>query len=406
VFSKKLIKEIGWVTLARVLVIACQLTNIKLYTNYLSIEQLGFYFFLLTLSFFANALIFGPVDYFQQANLAKIIKITGGVLPLLKFNFKLMLVYLLIVLLLSIISMFVAPQLSPYIILAALLAIAQYIVQALRNTLNNLEHKGMASFSLVQEAVVKILVFLILVKYFVPSALLLMASWLIALGVTALSLAYQASKLGIFVTSEKYIVKTNEIFHFSYPISVGAVCNWVQIQGYRLVLVPLGFTEMVGIFATLSSIGSAGMAAAAMIYSQTFSPLIYKTSGQYTAKYLQRAIVLIGFVLLLCILLGDFVVQIATNLKFEPYWYLMIYGVLADGSNLLIGALAIHITLTSSTKNIMTSSVLGVITLFVSFGLLFLTHAITVYTIGIPLVFSQFVVIAYMYWNFKKCTIS
>jgi O-antigen/teichoic acid export membrane protein len=406
VFARKLLKEIGWVTLARVLVIACQLINIKLYTNYLSVEQLGFYFFLLTLSFFANALIFGPVDYFQQANLAKIIKITGGVLPLLKFNFKLMAVYLLIVLLLSIISMFVAPQLFPYIISAALLAIAQYIVQALRNTLNNLEHKGLTSFSLVQEAVVKILVFLILVKYFVPSALLLMASWLIALGVTALSLAYQASKLGIFVTSEKYIVKTNEIFHFSYPISVGAVCNWVQIQGYRLVLVPLGFTEMVGIFATLSSIGSAGMAAAAMIYSQTFSPLIYKTSGQYTAKYLQRAIVLIGFVLLLCILLGDFVVQIATNLKFEPYWYLMIYGVLADGSNLLIGALAIHITLTSSTKNIMTSSVLGVITLFVSFGLLFLTHAITVYTIGIPLVFSQFVVIAYMYWNFKKCTIS
>jgi O-antigen/teichoic acid export membrane protein len=406
VFARKLLKEIGWVTLARVLVIACQLINIKLYTNYLSVEQLGFYFFLLTLSFFANALIFGPVDYFQQANLAKIIKITGGVLPLLKFNFKLMAVYLLIVLLLSIISMFVAPQLFPYIISAALLAIAQYIVQALRNTLNNLEHKGLTSFSLVQEAVVKILVFLTLVKYFLPSVLLLMASWLIALGVTALSIAYQASKLGLFMSSEKYIVKSKEIFHFSYPISVGAVCNWIQLQGYRLVLVPLGFAEMVGIFATIASIGSAGMAAAATIFSQAFSPLIYKSSGQYTTKYLRNAFALIGVILLTAIVLGDFIVQISTKANFEPYWSLMIFGVLSDASNLIIGALAVHITLTSSTKKIMNSSVFGLIALVVSFGLLFLTHKITVYTIGIPLIFSQLTVVVYMYWNFRKCSIN
>lgn len=400
--AQNLLKDIGLITLARSLVIACQLINIKLYTNYLSVEQLGFYFFLLTISFFANALIFGPVDYFQQAHLAKIIKITGGARPLLIFNLNLMAVYLLVALGVLIICQLVTPHFVYHIILAAALAIALYSVQALRETLNNLERKEVVSFSLVQEAVVKILGFLLLVKYFLPDALLLMAAWLIALLITAISLYYKARKFGVFSCSEKYVIGIREVFHFSYPISVGAVCNWIQLQGYRLVLVPLGFAEMVGIFATIASIGSAGMAAVATIFRQAFSPLLYKSSGQYTIRYLRNALALTGIILLAFILLGGFVVQIATKATFEPYWSLVIFGVLNDASNLIIGALAVHVTLTSNTKNIMISSVLGLIALVASFGLLFLTHKITVYTIGVPLIFSQIVVAAYMYWNFRN----
>jgi len=396
-------KDIGLITLARVLVIACQLINIKLYTNYLSVEQLGFYFFLLTISYFANALIFGPVDYYQQANLAKTIKTTGGIQPLLSFNLKLIGIYFLVIMLVTVIGGLVAPQFLYDIILAAALAVAIYAVQALRSTLNNLHHKDVVSFNLVQEAVIKILVFLLLVKYFQPSELLLMEAWLITLVVSVMTLYFKASKYGLFICTEKQVVKAKEVFHFSYPISVSAVANWVQLQGYRLILVPLGFAEMVGIFSTISSIGSSGMAAAATIFSQAFSPLLYKTSGQYTIRYLRNALILIGIVLLTTILLGDLIVKISTKTTFEPYWSLMIYGVLADASNLIIGALAIHITLTSSTKRIMNSSVFGVMALVASFALLFLMHDITAYTIGLPLIFSQFIVAIYMYWSFRKC---
>jgi O-antigen/teichoic acid export membrane protein len=168
--------------------------------------------------------------------------------------------------------------------------------------------------------------------------------------------------------------------------------------------VPLGFAEVVGIFATVASIGSAGMAAAATIFSQAFSPNIYKTSGKYTATYLKNAALLTGSILLVAIVGGKLIVTLATNPIFEPYWSVMLFGVLMDGSNLVIGAFAVHITLTSSTKKIMNSSFVGVIALLLSFSILFFTKNINAFTIGVPLVLSQLFVSAYMYWNFRKCS--
>jgi O-antigen/teichoic acid export membrane protein len=160
----------------------------------------------------------------------------------------------------------------------------------------------------------------------------------------------------------------------------------------------------VGIFATVASIGSAGMTAVATIFSQAFSPNIYKTSGKYTPVYLKNATLLIAGIMLVAIVGGELIVSLATNPIFEPYWSVILFGVLMDASNLIVGAFAVHITLTSSTKKIMNSSFVGVIVLLLCFSILFLTKNINVFTIGVPLVFSQLVVVAYMYWNFRKCS--
>jgi O-antigen/teichoic acid export membrane protein len=397
-------RDIALITLARVIVIACQLINIKLFTNYLTATQIGLYFFFLTISYFANALIFGPVDYYQQANLRKTIDATGGVFPLLSFNLKLIRYYCLILILTIFAGMLFLPQFTYQIIFAGSLAVALYATQAFRSTLNNLDHKKDVSFNLVQEAVLKVITFLLLVKYFQPSELLLMAAWLITLIVSAVTLYLRAKKYGLFICNEKQVIQAKEVFHFSCPISVGAVANWIQLQGYRLILVPLGFAEVVGIFATVASIGSAGMAAAATIFSQAFSPNIYKTSGKYTPTYLKNAALLTGSILLVAIVAGKLIVTLATNPIFEPYWSVMLFGVLMDGSNLVIGAFAVHITLTSSTKKIMNSSFVGVIALLLSFSILFFTKNINAFTIGVPLVLSQLFVSAYMYWNFRKCS--
>lgn len=396
-------KEIGFITIARVLVVAGQLTNIKLYTNYLSAGQLGLYFFLLTVSYFANALIFGPVDYYQQANLAKINQASGGIRPLLILNFKLITFYCLVIIVAVIIVALLVPQYIHHIILAASLAVAIYIVQALRNTLNNLDYQRMVSFNFVQEALIKIIVFLLLVKYFQPSELLLMMAWLISLLACAITLLLRAKKYGLFRCTKKQLIQSKEVFCFSYPISVSAVTNWIQLQGYRLVLVPMGYAELVGIFATVASIGSAGMAAAAAIFNQAFSPNIYKTAGRYTATYLRNATLLIAGILFVTLLIGDHIVRMATSSAFQSYWMIIIYGVLIDACSLIAGALVVHITLTRSTKKIMHSSVIGVISLIGSFSLLFVTHNLTVHTIGLPLLFSQSIVIAYMYLEYRKC---
>ena len=395
------LKNIAFNTTARILVVVFQLINVKLYTYYLNAEQIGVFFFLLAVSYFANAALFVPVDYYQQANLSKVIAASGGALPLLKFNGRLIGFYFLFSTVLVVICEFIKPSYTSFVLVADILALFLYWVQALRNTLNNLGHGNCVSLSFIQEAVLKVLFFFILVKYCKADEILLIVAWIVSLFFSGCYLFYMAHKRHIFIGSCLHNICVREVFCFSYPFSFGAVCNWLQLQGYRLVLIPLGFAEEVGVFATLSNIGSAGIGAASLIYSQQFTPLIYNTSGQYTSKYLKGAIALIIVVALVAFGMGEFMVSILTNLDFAKHWRLLLFGVITDAANLLIGALVIHITLTGDTKKLISVSILGVVSVIMIFSLLYWFSNISIVTIGIPLLFSQWIVVLYLFSIYK-----
>ena len=389
-------------SISRVLVIVFQLANVKLYTNYLGAEHLGIYFFLLAVSYSANALLFVPVDYYQQANLAKVIAVSGGARSLLEFNGRLAGLYLFLSLCIVLICVAIKPDYAVYASLVVVLAFALYVVQALRNTLNNLEYRNCVSVSFIQEAVVKVFAFLVLVKFFEADEVLLIDAWLIALAVSGSYLFYMTYRHRIFHPASVEKINAKDVFIFSYPFSIGAVCNWLQLQGYRLVLVPLGFAAEVGVFATLSSIGSAAIGAVSLIYTQQFTPLLYKTAGQYTTKYLKGAVAVLVSVAIVSFVVGEFVVSLLTRPEFVPHWELLLFGVLADGANLFIGALAIHVTLKDDTRKLIYSSVLGLVLMAVCLGILYWTTTISISTIGVPLLFSQWVVVACMCLMYKK----
>lgn len=395
-------KSLTFNIIARILVIVFQLVNVKLYTNYLNAEQLGIFFFLLAVSYSANALLFVPVDYYQQANLAKVISASGGARPLLNFNGRLAGLYLCFSVLVVATSVAIKPSYAVYALLVVVLAFALYAVQALRNTLNNLEYRNCVSVSFVQEAVVKVLTFFFLAKYVEAGEVSLIIAWLIALGLSGSYLFYMTHKHRIFYPACVEKIHIKDVFFFSYPFSIGAVCNWLQLQGYRLILVPLGFAEEVGVFATLSSIGSAAIGAVSLIYTQQFTPLLYKTDGQYTTKYLKGAVAVLISVAIVSFVVGEFVVSLLTRPDFVPHWELLLFGVLTDGANLFIGALAIHVTLKDDTRKLIYSSGLGLVSMAVCFGILYWTTTISISTIGVPLLFSQWVVVASMCLIYKK----
>jgi len=395
-------KGAGLNIVARVLVIVFQLVNVKLYTHYLDAKQLGIYFFLLAVSYSANAILFVPVDYYQQANLAKVIDASGGARPLLNFNGGLATFYLCFSLLAVTTCAVIKPGYTVYAALIVGLAFALYVVQALRNTLNNLEHRSCVSVSFIQEAVFKVSLFYILVRYFAADESLLISAWLVSLGLSCIYLSYKAYRHRIFIASSAYRICAKDVFNFSYPFSIGAVCNWLQLQGYRLILVPLGFAEEVGAFATISNIGSSAIGAASLIYSQQFTPLIYKTSGQYTAKYLKGAIAVIISVTLVSVVFGELAVRLLTSPGFEQHWKLLLFGVITDGGNLIIGALMIHITLIGNTKKIFASSLVGLLSMTACFGLLYWMSKISILTIGAPLLISQWAVVYYMYSLYRR----
>ena len=173
-------KDVALSSIARILVIAIQLINIKLYTHYLDAEQLGMFFFLLTVSYSANALLFVPVDYYQQAKLAEIMK-AGGARSLLNFNGKLVALYLCFSFVSVTACALIKPSYTVYVALVLVLALALYAVQALRNTLNNLEYRSFVSISFIQEAIVKVLLIYVLFQYFEADESLLLVAGVISL---------------------------------------------------------------------------------------------------------------------------------------------------------------------------------------------------------------------------------
>lgn len=385
-------------TVARSVVILFQLINVKLYTHYLDASQLGIYFFLLSFSYSANALLFVPVDYYQQANLARVRQETGGLRPLLAFNGRLGGIYAAFSLLTIVVCTVAWPDHVLEALLMASLAYAMYLMQSLRNTLNNLEHRNCVSISFIQEAVLKVALFSLLVQIFQADSALLLISLLLALMLTTAYLAWKAHGYDLFAGDAGSLkVHAEEVFHFSYPFSIGAICNLLQLQGYRLILVPCGYAEAVGIFATLSSLGTAAVNAVSLIYSQQFTPMLYKSVGRYTARYMQGALIVIFSVAVVALVSGEIVARMLTSPGFAEYWKLMMFGVFTDGANMLIGALAIHITLTGDTKRIVPSAFIGLFSMIACFVLLYWTIGISAATIGIPLLISQWLVTFHMF---------
>lgn len=395
-------RDLALGSLARALVVILQLVNIKLYTNYLDAEELGVYFFLLSLSYSANALLFVPVDYFQQSILVKVKSETGGVKAILNFNRRLALLYGSVSILIVGICAIFKPEYVLYAILAIALAYAVYVVQALRSTLNNLEHRNCVSISFIQESLIKVLLFGGLVQYISASLALLVISWLISLLLCGLYLMWKAQTYGAFSGSDNYPIHAKEVLKFSYPFSIGAVCNWLQLQGYRLVLVPMGFAEEVGVFATLSSIGSAAIGAASLVYSQQYIPLIYKTEGRYTAQYLKGALVVIAVVSFASLALGEILVSTLTNPSFVEHWSLLMFGVITDSAYLVGGGMVIFLTLQSSTKRLIHYAWIGLISMMLCFGVLYWMNAVSITTLGVPLLVSQWLGALFMYFDYKK----
>lgn len=397
-------RDVLVVSLARASVIVGQLAYVKLYSHYLSAYELGVYFFLITVSYSLNALIFVPVDYYQQSRLYEFLNNGISLRPFLLFNAKLFRWFGIVAITGSVIFSFFSPTVAIYCALTVGTALSLYASQALRGMLNNLEHKRIAAVSLIFEALLKIVLLWILLRFMSPNAMTLLASWTIVLTLVAGFLGWQTQKLGIFSKGRETLEKIHpaDISRFAYPISIGAVFNWIQLQGYRLVLVPLGFAETVGVYATVANIGSAGMGGVASVFGQMFVPNIYKTSGKYTGTYLRNAFFLIGFIFVFSLIFSDLIVSLVTNDSFAKYSWILLFGIIAEAGNFIIGALSIHITITTSTKKMLNASIIGAVSMVIIFSGIYYGDMVTVQTVGVPIVISQLLVVAYMVLAFRK----
>ena len=386
------------VTFFRVLTIILQLVFLKIYSNYLSIYELGLYYLFMTLSYSFNAIFLVPLDYFQQSKLYLLKnekKSISSFLPINIFVFKVSVILLVFI---EIIIYIIDSSFLLVGIILVLFALVSYANNLLRGFLNNFEYRRNAIYTLLVESTLKILLFWVAIQFFSASSTLLFFTTTISMIIICLALILILIKKEEFKYTNRNCFKVIDIYHFSYPISFGAVINWIQLQGYRILLAPMGHIETIGLYATVANIGQTGMNAASTVYAQLFVPNIYKTNGEYIKKYIGFAILVILFVLFVGMIFSETLVVLLTSNKFAEYSYLIGYGILAESGNLIIGGLSIYLTIHNLTKKTIIASWIGLLSFVSVFFILYLIDFLSVWTIGLPIVLSQLFVAIYLYY--------
>jgi len=272
-----------------------------------------------------------------------------------------------------------------------------FIIQLLRNILNNLGHNKVVAISYIAEAAVKIATFIFIIEFYEVNLFYPIFSWILAIYLVSLFLYYNFKLLNLHLSIKHYTISIVDIFKFSYPLSIGAIANWTQLQGYRVIFPLFGFTESIGIFSLISNIGSVGLASTLAAYSQVSLPRVYQTNGIYLKKYITYAIYIIAFVFCTSGFLGKEIISLITNSFYSKYWILLLFGILFEAFNFLIGSLSIKYTLRNNTSEIILISVYGIIAVISLYSILFYFHALNIYTFGVPILISQIIVLILTY---------
>ena len=391
------------ITSARLLAILGQLVYIRMFSTHLSTKELGLYFLLITVSYALTAALFIPMDYFQQSRVHSLMSEQGTLRGLLIFNFRMLRIVVIAGVSATLLAQFLRPDLTLAVGVATFAACVQYMSLGLRGYLNNLGYRRRNALSTISETLLKLAFLWVALAIGTSTALGVFTSWALALTVVTSLLLWDCFRLRLFRQTARAAppIRLMSFVHIGYPISFSSVVNWLQLQGYRMALVPMGFADLVGVYATVANIGSAGMGAASSVFAQMHAPKIYSSNGTYTSTFLRNSLALVAMVAMIGWALSPWIIPLATSPKFRPYAYLIVFGVVAEGGNLLIGAVSAYLSLKMFTVPLLAASVSGLLTVVVLFGLMVTFMEVTFATIAAPLVVSQVVVATHLWLAFR-----
>lgn len=369
---------------------------IKTYTNNLSAEQLGKYFYLVTLSYVMNALVFVPVDYYLQSRLA----LSGKDVPLgtiLKLNrmvclsafilclaFSLPLLYLEQIQVLDLVGIYAT-------------AVFLYFCNFSRGLLNNRGHKIFVVNMLVLESMLKVALFMLaLAVHLHASAELLLYSSVTACVMEMALIAWYFSRNMSYNWSMEGAESYRVVFRKSYALSIAAVCNLAQLQFYRLMYVWAGAPATAAIYTVVTNLGSAGMLAISSIYSQIFLPKIYSSKGKYTLTYIRNAVLLAIAIAAGAAIFGKYALLLLTKNDYVQYAQAISYGVLVEAGNMVIGAATVFLMLKNASKVMIFYNIVAAAVSMSGGFIVMIYWPENVFLIGIPIALSQIFIAGFL----------
>ena len=345
------------VVLIRLLSVATGLAYVKSYTGALSAAEVGTFFYLSTLSYALNALIFVPVDFYMQARLAPLESLPAAalrrlVVPTLGLGLVACvalgapLVWL---------GKLRAADLPALYAVAALL----YLCMSLRNLLNNRGSKVFVSSMLLVESLGRLVAFVAAAAVFGASARTLMASSAVALGVEFGLILLRARQRLRFGDGPAVLDAPASVLRVAAPISGSAVCNAVQLQAFRVAYPLAGLGATSALYGVVANIGQQAMAVCSSIFSQIETPRLYQSNGGSIRRFVGLGALLALAVLVGMTALAPQFVRLLTKQQYLPYAYAIGFGVVVEACNMIIGAYTVLLSLQRRTGALLAFNVVA-----------------------------------------------
>jgi O-antigen/teichoic acid export membrane protein len=386
----------------RILSIVLQLGYVKSYTHYLTLTELGYSFYLTALSAAINALILVPADFYQQAHLSAYY---DGIFPLgsvISLNKKILLMAAALAAILGT-PVCIAGKLSALDLLLIFgLAIFLYFSTSFRNYLNNRGHGLFTGWMLFLEAALKIISFLVFVIFGMSHISAFVLSTIVAFMVEVLCLAVFFYHRVPFTRQLNADMDFKSLLKTSSAVSFSALCNWLQLQGYRVVYVWLGFPEVAGLYAAVSNLGTLGMNACSTVFSQMLLPRVYGSKGSYIFQYVKYALLLCLIVVLGYLAFGKILLFVLTKKEFVPFARLMLFGILVEAGNLLVGAASTYFTIRHTPFHLIAANIAGLLTAALGLSICLVWHPHNYYLLGSVLALSQAVVCVILFYEARS----
>ena len=340
--GRRMSTTLGIAALRAVSVLA-GLGYVKFYTNALSVEQVGEFFYLGTLSYVLNALVFVPIDAYMQARLSRLhalpLKALGRLIgAALLAGLGLCLALAVPLVLTNLLRVSDAPLLYA---MAALL----YLCSSLRNLLNIRGHAVFAAGMLLMESVARLLAFVAMAALLGASAQMLVLSTIAALAAELLVLVWQARRVLPSSASSEPLDAARHIVRTSLTLAGSAASNTAQLQGYRVMFPAAGFAGTAATLSVAANIGAVGMSACAQIFSQLFIPRLYQGNGASIGWYVKWASAMALAVMVIGMTLAEPLVRLLTKELYVPYASAIGVGIVIEAGNMLIGAYTVYLTL-------------------------------------------------------------
>lgn len=347
----------GAIAMLRLISVALGLLYVKYYTSTLSIEEVGKFFYLGTMSYILNALVFVPVDSYMQARLSSLKSLPWPALRRLVTATLLIALIACIILSTPFISMnLLSRQDIPLLYgLASML----YLCSSIRNLLNIRGQANFAASMVVLESGARLLAFVLASLMWKATAQTLLSSSIVALAVEFAILIWQARRSLPFTQEVAPLDNSFHIIRTSAALAGGAASNTVQLQGYRVLFPALGHSNTSAVLGVTANIGAVAMSACAQVFSQLYLPRLYQSQGRSIQQYALLATAMIGILLILVMPISTFLVKHLTHSEYIPYAPAIGIGILIEGCNLLIGAYSIFLTLRQKVGVLFRTQLLG-----------------------------------------------